>query len=811
MSEMATTSSIDSLALSLHKTFPPALVALVQEVVRPIPDFGRIAQFIKSDPILTTSILALANSPYYALSQKVLDLKRAAVILGTQEILKITLSVSFHQAVSRATQGNSENLQNWRMTIWSALASQCLAESICPDKPDTAYLCALLMDISMLLQPPGEQSRNHAELSMQLLRQWDLPAEVLGAIALHHDVDGLKKFDCLQQCVILGARWAELEMDSDAPPLELLRFKHLLQDVLQGHDTGYEPLREVILRRFNALTDLLQLTDQDADLRLLSQSMETIQRLFFLSMDLSQSTGGLHALARIFQKHLFYQWNLRTWELGFCWPREGRWSLFRCHMGDEVHKVQTFASIQEVAWTFNGLRIPMTVGSVTWAELRLIQKDLPQDTVAQLRQYAQFAALALEQYMQRTAILEEKAGMLDGLPVGVARLNASGEVMAANPSLLRLLGVEHIHGQDIYPALHQTGMLNSRATWHEFVHDDQQLSMNSLNCPGSMTPEIKTPCLYLSAHKFTETRSQEILLLLEDIQDIADLQLSMHKQRNFLKGLINAMRDVILTVDAGGIITFTSKRLPPKLIGRHLFSMTTPSGTFAGVWGEHLLGTMTDPQEVVFFLEGGPAMALELIFSPLPVGPEEGAQYLVVGRDLTTIRRLEEKLRKQAMSDDLTGLFNHRYFQEILRREINRAQRNNHALSLMFCDMDRFKTINDTKGHQAGDEVLRIVGKIFRDSCRKGVDFPARYGGDEFVILAPESPALQLGHLADRIALAVAEAGHLEISLSTGITQYRPGEPPEHFLNRADRAAYAAKKAGGNRIVIADCAETDVE
>ncbi|SDB40777.1 diguanylate cyclase (GGDEF) domain-containing protein [Desulfonatronum thiosulfatophilum] len=808
---MATTNSIESLAASLNKTFAPALVALVREIACPFPDFNRIAQFIKSDPVLTTNILALVNSPFYALNQKVLDLKRAAVILGTLELLKITLSVSLYQSIFLSTKCKQQNFHTWRKTIWSALVAQCLAERLCPEKADIAYLSALLMNISRLLQARLPNDRDHAALSVELLRQWDLPEEILEAISRHHDMDSLKEHSAFQQCVILGSQWSDLEMERETDPLELLRFKHLLQGVLHdapGHDSGFEQLRESILRRFKALTELLNLSDQEADLHLHSQSMETTQRLFFLSLDLSQSTGGVQTLARIFQKHLFHQWNLQNWELGLAWPQGQGWTLFRRHQGSTVSEVQTFVPFHELAWTFKGLGIPMQVGPATWGELRIHQKDLPHETLVQLRQYAIFAALALERYMQRTAVLEEKAGMLDGLPVGVARLNESGEVVAANPSLLRLLRTKSIHGRDISSVLRAIGLLNSETAWPEFIRDESTRSISSLNCPASMTPDINTPCLYFTAHKFSDAQRPGILLLLEDIQDIAGLQLSMHKQRNFLKGLVNAMRDVILTVTPSGIITFTSKLLPAELVGRNLFSITTPAGAFAEVWDEHLLQTMSDPQEAVLFIEGGPAIPLELIFSPLPALPGEPADYLVVGRDLTTIRRLEEKLRQQAMLDDLTGLFNQRYFHEILRREISRALRNRHALSLIFCDMDRFKLINDTKGHQAGDEVLRNVGKIFRDTCRKGADFPARYGGDEFVILATESSAEQLAHLADRINKSVAETFASEISFSIGISEYLAGESAESFLSRADRASYSAKRSGGNTIVVTEKPET---
>jgi len=809
----------DSLTRIPQRSFPHALATLLQEALRPVPDFGRIAQIIKLDPALTANVLSLVNSPFYGLSQRVLDLQRAAVILGTREILKITLSISLVEAVRSRKGNNDHTLLRWRTTIWSALAAQALAEHHCPEKADLAYLSALLKDLSLLLPEtelslaeggPGHETggqenerKKHASLSCDLLRERDLPQEMLDAILHHHDVDGLKEHAPLTQYVIMGTRWAEMELSLDTDPLQLVSFKYALRDHFSISKGTYEDLRALTLQRFTSLTTLLKLADLESDSRLSSLSLETIQRIFFLSLNLTHVSGGLESLARTIQKHLNFQWNLRVWELGLKWPRERRWSLYRCHAGEVLHEAQTYVLPQDIVWTYQGHRFSLASGGRTWGELRIPKKYLDQETLTQLGYYTRFLSQALEQYFQRTAVLEDKARILDKLPIGVAWLNASGMVMDANPSLRRLLGVDVVHGKDLYAALNANGLVRAEAPWRSFIEDARQTSMSALLCPSTLTQDISTPCLYLSAHKIPDDKRKDILVLLEDIKDIAELQVQLLKQRDFLRGLINAMQDVILTTDAHGKITFASSQLPQDILGKNLFTFAQPVGEFAGSWDANLLEVLTTPQEVVLCLEGGPALQLDLLFLPLPSETGKDKEFLVVGRDLRTIRRLEEKLRQQAMFDELTGLLNHRYFLEILDRETLRARRSKRPLSLIFFDLDRFKAINDTQGHQAGDEILRSMGKLLRKIVRKGVDLPARYGGDEFAVLANDTEGDQVRHLAERIKNAAEEHFQGVIGLSIGLAHFDPQESPQQFLKRADRASYAAKQAGGGRIVAA--------
>jgi diguanylate cyclase (GGDEF)-like protein len=169
--------------------------------------------------------------------------------------------------------------------------------------------------------------------------------------------------------------------------------------------------------------------------------------------------------------------------------------------------------------------------------------------------------------------------------------------------------------------------------------------------------------------------------------------------------------------------------------------------------------------------------------------------------------RLCEKLSSMAVTDALTGLFNHRYFQEGLNIEILRAQRYKHSLSLIIFDIDGFKNYNDHYGHLEGDRVLKHVAQEIRKNVRQ-VDIICRYGGDEFVVILPSTHAKGAKFVAEKVRGSVASLDLLNVenhkvirvTLSGGVAEFKEGMGKEEFLNQADRALYLAKSEGKNKI-----------
>ena len=165
-----------------------------------------------------------------------------------------------------------------------------------------------------------------------------------------------------------------------------------------------------------------------------------------------------------------------------------------------------------------------------------------------------------------------------------------------------------------------------------------------------------------------------------------------------------------------------------------------------------------------------------------------------------------KKLQRLTIEDQLTGLYNSRHLFDQLDKEINRADRYFYSISLMFIDVDNFKSINDTYGHMIGDKILSLSGQRIK-ACLRASDTAYRFAGDEFTILLPETKLSEAKIVADRIlaefdqdSLTIDENEITKFTLSIGIAEYQRKEGLEQFLHRADIIMYEAKKCEGNSV-----------
>lgn len=183
---------------------------------------------------------------------------------------------------------------------------------------------------------------------------------------------------------------------------------------------------------------------------------------------------------------------------------------------------------------------------------------------------------------------------------------------------------------------------------------------------------------------------------------------------------------------------------------------------------------------------------------------KQNAEKLAVG-----LKQANDRLRELTICDELTGLYNHRYFQETLGKEIDKHKRYGNVLSLLILDIDYFKNINDTFGHQAGDCVLKEIGKIMSNLVRS-CDIVARYGGDEFVIILPETGTAGAKVLAQRVRRGIeqykmtCEAKTISVTVSIGQVGTDIMEDLEvnrkNLFLKSDKALYRAKNNGRNRV-----------
>jgi diguanylate cyclase (GGDEF)-like protein len=163
-------------------------------------------------------------------------------------------------------------------------------------------------------------------------------------------------------------------------------------------------------------------------------------------------------------------------------------------------------------------------------------------------------------------------------------------------------------------------------------------------------------------------------------------------------------------------------------------------------------------------------------------------------------KNLEEEVRRLSITDDLTGLFNHRHFFKNLEAELTRLKRQKTSLSLLMFDLDNFKRYNDLNGHLEGDKVLKRIGEIVRNSIRFNVDSGYRYGGDEFSVLLIGASLDQALVIAERIRSSIEQTEFQNITVSVGLSEYRDTYDLERFVKSADDAMYVAKHSGGNQI-----------
>jgi two-component system cell cycle response regulator len=226
-----------------------------------------------------------------------------------------------------------------------------------------------------------------------------------------------------------------------------------------------------------------------------------------------------------------------------------------------------------------------------------------------------------------------------------------------------------------------------------------------------------------------------------------------------------------------------------------------------------------EPEEMGGLVKGFEIGVNDYLFRPI-----EGNELWARVRTQMRRKRYQDLMRENyqrslslALTDSLTGLYNRRYLNAHLSSMIERAQASGKPLSLFMLDIDHFKRVNDTYGHASGDEVLRQVAGLISHNLRE-FDLTARIGGEEFVVVMPDTPVTAALMVADRMRKMVAETdmplrgaattSPQRVTVSIGVANLVEGEGGDELLRRADEALYAAKNAGRNQVVIAPATAT---
>lgn len=238
------------------------------------------------------------------------------------------------------------------------------------------------------------------------------------------------------------------------------------------------------------------------------------------------------------------------------------------------------------------------------------------------------------------------------------------------------------------------------------------------------------------------------------------------------------------------ILPFVSVAYSVDILERSLFAFM-----FGGLYAVGYIGATGYPQQFGYFIQ------LSLAFSGISI--VFGHVLFLVDRDryLTSraLAQQKQKSKRLASRDPLTNLYNRRELTNILTRNIEATCETKTPLTIMLIDLDDFKTVNDTYGHQCGDYILKQVADVLQNSIRC-TDYAFRYGGDEFFLLLPETTKKRAKKVAKRLKEKIStidlpvDDSDYTVGASVGIAQYEPDEDQTQLLNRADSKLYRAKR-----------------
>lgn len=295
------------------------------------------------------------------------------------------------------------------------------------------------------------------------------------------------------------------------------------------------------------------------------------------------------------------------------------------------------------------------------------------------------------------------------------------------------------------------------------------------------------------------------------VQQDVTVRVNAERTRDMLAQAVNVASDAVVITDANAVIVFVNPAFE-SLTG---YSAAEVVGTVAKELrdqGEdrqlhsNLVHTAERRESVRatadYRRKDGASVFVDYSMAPVLDANGDVAFVVTIANDVSGTVRRHRKLQELASTDPLTGLLNRRAGDEELLICHRDATETGHAYSLIMCDLDFFKQVNDQFGHAAGDRVLAEVARILIEAQRS-TDFVARWGGEEFLVLLPDSSSRAAAKVAERMRAEVESADQPEMAgmtISMGVAEWKRGDSVEDVMARADAALYAAKTAGRNRV-----------
>ncbi len=311
---------------------------------------------------------------------------------------------------------------------------------------------------------------------------------------------------------------------------------------------------------------------------------------------------------------------------------------------------------------------------------------------------------------------------------------------------------------------------------------------------------------------------------METLDPSFNIQGSLKEKEAFFSKIVELAADSILTIDEDLKLVFFNKEAEKtfgyqskEIIGQHINKLIPPE--YHEKHNDHIksflsgkvvsrLMNMRSNIEVKGLKKDGTIFFCEV--SIIKVGMQANVYLTAILRDITDSKEIEKKLKNLAEVDALTGIMNRGTIENLLKREIERASRYDKNLAFLMIDIDHFKKVNDTYGHEVGDITLKHLAQICRNNIRE-VDFIGRWGGEEFAILMPEIDSKGVFVVAEKLRMSIENQpvdlqtnNKIKITISIGGALFKKSNPKWEFLYKeADAALYKAKEQGRNRFCMA--------
>jgi diguanylate cyclase (GGDEF)-like protein/PAS domain S-box-containing protein len=385
-------------------------------------------------------------------------------------------------------------------------------------------------------------------------------------------------------------------------------------------------------------------------------------------------------------------------------------------------------------------------------------------------------------------------------PNPVIEVGRGGQVTYLNPAAERL-----------FPDLASAGMRHPILVGVEGLYEALRTAAGR-----EIVQEMRQGKAVYEGHVSYVTESDLIRIYAIDVSERKKAQETIEQLRRQLELIVQSTGEGILTLDTNGRHTFVNpaaaKMLgyePHDLIGCHghaTWQHSTSDGVTYAEEDSAIYQTLTDGQirrkdDELFWRKDGTSFQVEYVSAPIR-SDQVITGVVVTFLDVTERKWAEKEIHALANTDSLTGIANRRVFMRVLETEIARAKRYGTSLALVMYDIDHFKEVNDTYGHDVGDNVLKGVTETVKTNIR-AVDLVARWGGEEFMILTHQSSLDHAQVMAEKLRTAIAGLvfGHVwTVTASFGVATFEPHDDAASFLKKVDDALYKAKKNGRNRV-----------